>query len=77
MLAGLLVGRWWTVGVSAVTWPALLVAGDVGSGPGFVLGAAALAVVNMAVGVAVHRAAGLAVSSARARAGSGRHGAGA
>ena len=57
LLAGLVVGRWWLVGIVAVFWPVLLVVGDVGSASDFalVLGGATVGAANTAVGVAVHR----------------------
>ncbi len=59
ILFGLLCGRWWrfTLVAAAIGWPALLVVTDVMDvGPGLV-GAAALAVANTAVGILVHQAA--------------------
>ena len=56
VLVGLLAGRWYVVAVAAIAWPiALGLAGGIISGPEDYTGAAALAVVNTAFGVAVHR----------------------
>ncbi|MEV0428538.1 hypothetical protein ACIBPB_12185 [Micromonospora sp. NPDC049836] len=58
LLVGLVLGRWWWLPLllAAVGWPALLVAtGAMTVAPGLV-GAAGLAVLNAAVGVAVHQA---------------------
>ncbi|MFC3501452.1 hypothetical protein ACFOOK_10865 [Micromonospora krabiensis] len=57
LLFGLLTGRWWRLSLvlAALLWPALLLAdGSMTVGPAL-LGAAALAVANTAVGVLVHR----------------------
>jgi hypothetical protein len=56
LLAGLLVGRCWMLAVAAVVWPALLLVRGIDLGLGPVVVASALAVINTAVGVAVHRA---------------------
>ena len=58
LLAGLSAGRlgWWAIGIVAVAWPVLLVVTDVDSGSSFFVGAAALAAVNAAIGVAVGNA---------------------
>lgn len=58
LLVGLVLGRWWWLPLllAAAGWPALLLAtGAMTVGPGLV-GAAGLAVLNAAVGVAVHQA---------------------
>lgn len=58
ILWGLVFGRWWqaTLIGSAIAWPAVLVIdGVVGAWSGQLLAAALLAVVNAAVGVAVHQ----------------------
>lgn len=58
ILWGLVFGRWWkaTLIGSAIAWPAVLVIdGAVGAWSGQLLAAALLAVVNAAVGVAVHQ----------------------
>ena len=59
LLAGLVVGRWWLVAVTAVFWPVFLVVGDVGSASNFalILGGATVGAANAAAGVAVHRTA--------------------
>lgn len=57
LLPGLILGRWWLVPIAAVAWPALLVADAIGGGWGFAVSAGALAAVNVAVAVAVHRGA--------------------
>lgn len=67
IVPGLLLGRWWFLAVAVVAWPAILVAGDVGSGARFVLGAAALALANAVVGVIGHHAVRAAVRTARSR----------
>ncbi len=67
ILAGLLVGRWWMLAAAAVAWPAGLILTGVGSGPAFALTAAAIAVPNTAMGVAVHRAVRAVVRYAQAR----------
>lgn len=58
IVAGLVFGRWWktTLAVAAIGWPVWLVAGEVMGLQAGLLGAAALAVINTAVGVAVHQA---------------------
>jgi hypothetical protein len=55
---GLLLGRWWWAALiaAAVLWPALLVADGVIALSTAVVGAALFAVVNAAVGVAIHQA---------------------
>ena len=55
LLAGLFAGRlgWWDIGIVAVAWPVLLVVTEVDSGSSFLVGAAALAAVNAAIGVEV------------------------
>jgi hypothetical protein len=58
ILFGILCGRWWRAVLlaAAVGWPLLLLAtGSAGLGPGQLVGAAALAVANTALGVLVHR----------------------
>lgn len=58
ILWGLIFGRWWkaTLIGSAVAWPAVLVAdGVMGLEPEQLTAAALLAVVNAAVGAAVHQ----------------------
>jgi hypothetical protein len=63
LLVGLVLGRWWRVvlPVAAVGWPAWLVVDGIGAGLGFWLTAAAVALANTAVGVAVNRIATAAV----------------
>jgi hypothetical protein len=58
ILVGLVFGRWWriVIPVAAVGWAMLLIATGVDSGFVFALGAAALAIPNVAVGVLVHQA---------------------
>jgi hypothetical protein len=66
ILAGLVLGRWWKAAlvVAAVGWPLLLIAYDVVpvhgawtlADAGTLLGGALLAVLNAAVGVALHQA---------------------
>jgi hypothetical protein len=70
ILLGVVFGHWWrwTLVGAAVGWPALLVAADV-IGLGWqLLGAAALAVVNTAVGVLVYQGARYVVRRASYRA---------
>jgi hypothetical protein len=58
LLVGLVFGRWWwaTIPVGTIGWVVLLIATDVGSGLGFAFGAAALAALNIIVGVLVYQA---------------------
>ena len=67
LLAGVVVGRWWLVAVAAALWPVLLVVTDAWpvSLPSVVLGGVAVAVLNTAAGVAVHRAAVVLVRALR------------
>ncbi len=55
---GLVFGRWWrtTLAVAVVSWPVALLATEVMDVSWELLGAAALALVNTAVGVLVHQA---------------------
>ena len=57
ILAGLVLGRWWKSALVAGTaaWPALLWAQGVIATPAEIVGAAALALANTAVGVMAHR----------------------
>jgi hypothetical protein len=55
LVAGLAVGRWWALPVAAVAWVTLLLATGV-IGLAEIPAAAALALANAAVGVAVHKA---------------------
>lgn len=57
ILWGLIFGRWWraTLIGSAIAWPAVLVANGIMGLESGLLAAAALAVANAAVGVAVHQ----------------------
>lgn len=55
ILGGLLVGRWWTLPIAAIIWPAVLISRHVGGGLPFIAGAAALGVLNTAAGVAAHK----------------------
>ncbi|MEX0816389.1 MAG: hypothetical protein WD027_03005 [Gaiellales bacterium] len=55
LLVGLLAGRWYVVGLAAVTWPLVLVLAGVTGEPASLLAGAALAAVNTLVGVAAHR----------------------
>jgi hypothetical protein len=56
LLIGLLAGRWYVVGIAAVAWPHTLGLDGTLTGYEQYLGAAALAMANTAVGVAVHKA---------------------
>lgn len=58
ILVGLVFGRWWrtTVAISSVGWPVLLVVTNVMDLTPNLLGASALAVINVGVGVLVHQA---------------------
>jgi hypothetical protein len=69
LVAGLLLGRWWrfALAAAALAWPGvLLVTGVVGI-EWALLGAAALAVANTLVGVAVHQGLALVVRGIRRR----------
>lgn len=57
ILFGLLLGRWWKTAlvVGTAAWPALLLADGVIGTPAGVVGAAGLALINTAVGIAVHQ----------------------
>lgn len=58
ILLGLIFGRWWrpTIIAAAIAWPAFLLAnGTIGFGAS-IMSAAALAVINTAVGAALHQA---------------------
>ena len=57
ILFGLLLGRWWKVAlvVGASAWPTLLSARGVIAAPPEIVGAAALGLVNTAVGVMAHQ----------------------
>ena len=57
ILVGLIFGRWWRIAIplAAVGWAVLLIVTGVDSGFVFALGAAALAIPNVALGVLVHR----------------------
>jgi hypothetical protein len=57
ILIGLVVGRWWLVAIAAIAWPIALAGSKLGSGFGFMVGTAAVAVVNTSAGVAVHKGA--------------------
>jgi hypothetical protein len=69
LLAGLAFGRWWKVAIplGGLAWAVLLVATEVGSGPGFFAGAALLGAANVAVGAAVYQAVGFAIRAVKAR----------
>jgi hypothetical protein len=58
ILVGLVFGRWWriVIPIAAVGWSVLLIVTGVDSGFVFALGAAAIAIPNVAVGVLVHQA---------------------
>jgi hypothetical protein len=58
ILVGLIFGRWWQIAIplAAVGWAVLLIVTGVDSGFVFALGAAAIAMPNVALGVLVHRA---------------------
>jgi hypothetical protein len=55
LVVGLAVGRWWTMVVVAVGWSVALIATGVIGFEGALIGGAALAAANAAVGVAVHK----------------------
>jgi hypothetical protein len=57
ILLGLVFGRWWLASLvaAAAGWPLLLVATDVSAFEAGLIGAAALAVINAAVGVLIHQ----------------------
>ncbi|WP_440069696.1 hypothetical protein [Streptosporangium sp. OZ121] len=57
ILFGLVFGRWWRVSLlaAAVFWPAVLLAGDAIGLDGSLVTAAALGVLNVAAGVAIHQ----------------------
>ena len=54
-LVGLLAGRWYVAALAALAWPVVLGLDGIISGPAEYAGAAALALVNTAIGVAVHK----------------------
>ena len=56
LLVGLLAGRWYVVGIAAVAWPLILGLNGTLTGSEQYFEAAALAMANTAVGVAVHKA---------------------
>lgn len=58
LLVGLVLGRWWWLPLllAALGWPTLLVATEAMTVTPGLVGAAGLAVLNAAVGVAVHQA---------------------
>jgi hypothetical protein len=58
ILVGLIFGRWWRIVIplAAVGWALLLIVTGVDSGFLFSLGAAAIAIPNVALGVLVHQA---------------------
>ena len=58
ILVGLVFGRWWRIVIplAAIGWAVLLIVTGVDSGFVFALGAAAIAMPNVALGVLVHRA---------------------
>jgi hypothetical protein len=55
ILGGLIVGRWWTLPIAAIIWPAVLISRHVGGGLPFIVGAAALGAANTAAGVTAHK----------------------
>ena len=57
ILVGLIFGRWWRIVIplAAIGWAVLLIVTGADSGFVFALGAAALAIPNVALGVLVHR----------------------
>ena len=55
ILAGLLIGRWWTVPLAMVAWPAVLISAGTGSELSVITGGALIAVPNVALGVGLHR----------------------
>jgi hypothetical protein len=58
ILVGLVFGRWWRIVIplAAVGWAVLLIATGVDGGFVFALGAAAIAIPNVTLGVLVHQA---------------------
>ena len=58
ILVGLVFGRWWRIVIplAAIGWAVLLIVTGADSGFVFALGAAAIAMPNVALGVLVHRA---------------------
>ena len=66
IVVGLAIGRWWALAVAAIGWAGLLVAmGVTGFAEAITLGAF-LALVNAAIGVAVHKAIATLVRTMRA-----------
>ena len=55
MLIGLVIGRWWAMAIAAAVWAVLLITGTSSSVAGALTFGAALAAVNAAVGIAVHK----------------------
>ena len=68
LLIGLLAGRWYVVAVAAVAWPLILGLDGILTGSEQYAGAAALAMANTAIGVAVHKAVGWSLRQARGKA---------
>jgi hypothetical protein len=58
ILVGLIFGRWWRIVIplAAFGWSVLLIVTGVDNGFAFALGAAAIAIPNVALGALVHRA---------------------
>ncbi len=55
LLVGLLAGRWYVVALAAVAWPLILGLDGTVAGSANYIGAAGLAAVNTAAGVAAHK----------------------
>ena len=55
LLVGLLAGRWYVAALAAVAWPLVLGLDGILAGPAHYAAAAAFALANTAVGVAVHK----------------------
>jgi hypothetical protein len=55
ILAGIVVGRWWSIPLAMVAWPALLIGTGTGSDLSVIAGASLIAVPNGARGVGLHR----------------------
>ncbi len=55
LVLGLLIGRWWYVPPAAVAWAAVLYIEGTISGPGGILGATGMALVNAFAAVAVRQ----------------------
>lgn len=73
LLAGLVVGRWWSIPVLALLWVVLLYVGAAPETAADAAAGAALAAANAAVGVAAHRLAAAGISRFRHRREPGTH----